>query len=93
MNEIFEKIHIIIAVFAALISTIYCILFYQGLTKTAICIIVTIIIFFVLGSMAKNYLINMFSGDKSHVQEENTESQEKVIEENEDNKENNIAQV
>jgi len=66
MNEIFEKIHIIITIFAALLMTVYCIIFYQGLTRTAICLIVTIIVFYVLGSMVKSYLSSKFKNDDTN---------------------------
>jgi len=78
MNEIFEKIHIIITIFAALLMTVYCIIFYQGLTRMAICLIVTIIVFYILGSMVKSYLNSKFKNDDTNDDSQLNEEAEKV---------------
>lgn len=44
----FEKLHIKITILAALISTIYCIIFSQSFTKSCFTIIITISVFYTI---------------------------------------------
>lgn len=87
----FEKFHIYITLIAALITTVFSILFYDSLIRLAISVIVTIVVFYIIGSFVKEYLIKLFTPPEEEEQdidesaEENDESDEIFEEVSEEN--------
>ncbi len=61
MNEKIEKIHIVICLFAALVVDAFCIFYKVSLINTAIRLIATIVIFYVIGSFIRYFIMkNIF---------------------------------
>lgn len=69
-----EKLHIYIAILAALITTIYCIIVKNNLNTTATCLVITIIIFYIIGVAVKNYILKNIKSDEDNEIENNTEN-------------------
>lgn len=79
MTHKFEKIHIIICLLASLAVTVCSLIYTISLTDAALRLILTIVIFYIVGSMIKMYLLyrvfpdESVSGDAEQEQEQEQE--------------------
>ncbi|MBR1444821.1 MAG: hypothetical protein IJ583_14965 [Firmicutes bacterium] len=73
-----EKMNIRIAIFAAVIAGIYSLINFESLTRTALSMVITIIVAFILGSWGQNYLnkaIEKVEEEKKRLEEEQKEAE------------------
>lgn len=80
----FDKLHIVVTLIAAVIDVIFCIFSDKTLSRCVLSIIITIILFFIIGCIAKHYAVKWFDiqppeeeeKDENENQEELTEAEE-----------------
>lgn len=84
----YEKLHIIITLIATAVVALFSYIFFQSLTRTAIALIITIVVFYVLGSIFKGVIDKELEKEKEKAEEEEnltdnenqTEQEEEPIE-------------
>jgi len=77
-----EKLHIYIAIIAALIVNICCIVLSSPLYTSVLYIIITIIVFYCIGILFRNFIIRNFypPEEQKNVSDENVDSDGQVLE-------------
>ncbi len=69
-----EKLNIIITLVATLVMTVFCIIDGVDMLGLSIRLVVTIVVFFIAGSIVKSYFVKLFKKDVTPAEpEENTE--------------------
>lgn len=74
----FDNLHVIITLFAAICVTIFSLIFNGSLLHTAISLIFTIILFFTLGFAFKSFLMKSLQKEEASLEELEAEEFEEV---------------
>lgn len=77
----YEKIHIIITLIATAIVALFSYIFFESLLRTAISLIITIVVFFILGSIFKSSVDKIIEENKNNRAEEEFPDNEEFQEE------------
>lgn len=80
-----EKLHIIITLTAAAVVGMFSLIFFDSLFRTALNLVITIIVFFVIGLVVRNSLLKAFEAIKK-------ENEEKERQEEAENDETDVIE-